>query len=550
MNSITVIEFLLVGIIVVIQTSLALKTRKQIRFLATIIPALNFFKLKKYFIPIEDLQTFEPKEILQNLSAYEKQSKSQTEPVFVTNGNGVTDLFSEVEEVDYEKQNEVSLINPNEEVNPIFDEILLAINVYLLRNKGAATDFNLIKDVVERNLDMEEEDISHTVTVPLYLGLMGTMVGIVFGLINLFLVSDPNADFDIKAFLGGVSIAMFASFWGLFCTVTNSSFNLKTARRGLERAKNIFYTFLQTELLPVLNQSVSSSIYTLHTNLVKFNENFTLNLNKLSGMLNKNHDALIAQEKILQKLDSIDLMEFAKANVRILKELKMGSEQLEKFSAYLNSLNFLASKTSTLSTSFESLLSRSNNFQGLAEKLDSRVEESNRLLQFLNDHYQHLEERGEIIRDSVIKVEDVMIKSLNQLEAHTQEKIEAIKQNANNVEEVMIKAINQIEEHTQAKIEAIKKIAEKEEDLLSQAFAENRSHISKLSLLEDLKKSIEEIKMSSAGQIGSMKEQINSLRDSLEKSNSELTEINNKMPVPRSFIKSIKGFFGSKTNAS
>lgn len=550
MNSITIIEFLLVGIIVVFQTSLALKTRKQIKFLAVIIPALNFFKLKKFIIPIEDLQTFEPKEILQNLSAYEKQPKPKPEPVYAENGNGVTDLFSEIEEDEDETQNEVSLINPNEEVNPIFDEILLAINVYLLRNKGAATDYNLIKDVVERNLDMDEEDISHTVTVPLYLGLMGTMVGIVFGLINLFLVSDPNADFDIKAFLGGVSIAMFASFWGLFCTVANSSFNLKTARRSLEKAKNIFYTFLQTELLPVLNQSVSSSIYTLHTNLVKFNDNFTVNLNKLSGMLNKNHDALIAQEKILQKLDSIDLMEFAKANVRILKELKIGSEQLEKFSAYLNSLNFLASKTSMLSTSFESLLSRSNNFQGLAEKLDGRVEESNKLLQFLNDHYQHLEERGEIIRDSVVKVEDVMIKSLNQLETHTQEKIEAIKQNANNVEEVMIKAVNQIEEHTQAKIEAIKKITEKEEDLLSQAFAENRSHISKLSLLEDLKKSIEEMRMSSAGQIGSMKEQINSLRDSLEKSNNELTEINKKIPVRSSLVKSIKGFFGSKTKMS
>jgi hypothetical protein len=546
MNSITIIEFLLVGIIVVVQTSLALKTRRQIKFLAGIIPTLDFFKLKKFNIPIEDLQTFESTEILQNLSTYDKQLKPK--PVYAGNGNGVTDLFTAVEEDAYEHQNEVNLINPDEEVNPIFDEILLAVNVYLLRNKGAATDFNLIKDVVERNLDTEEEDISYTVTVPLYLGLMGTMVGIVFGLINLFLVSAPNADFDIKAFLGGVSIAMFASFWGLFCTVANSSFNLKKARRSLEKAKNIFYTFLQTELLPVLNQSVSSSIYTLHTNLVKFNDNFTVNLNRLSGMLNKNHDALIAQEKILQKLDTIDLMEFAKANVRILKELKMGSEQLEKFSEYLNSLNFLASKTSTLSTSFESLLSRSNNFQGLAVKLDNRVEESNKLLQFLSDHYQHLEERGEVIRDSVVKVEDIMIKSLNQLEAHTQEKIEAIKQNAINVEDVMIKAVNQIEAHTQAKIDAIKKITEKEEDLLSQAFAENRSHISKLSLLEDLKKSIEEIKMSSAGQIGSMKEQINSLRDSLEKSNIELTEINKKIPMRTSLIKSIKGFFGSKSN--
>lgn len=519
MNSISIIEFLLVVAIVVIQTSLALKTRSQIRILAVIIPTLKFFILKKYNIPIEDLQAFEPKEILQNLPAYEKATKLQPEPVYLENGEDISDLFSNVEEEEYESQNEVSLINPNEIVNPIFDEILLAINVYLLRNKGAATDFNLIKDVVERNLDMEEEDISHTVTVPLYLGLMGTMVGIVFGLINLFLVSDPNADFDIKAFLGGVSIAMFASFWGLFCTVVNSSFNLKTARRSLERAKNVFYTFLQTELLPVLNQSVSSSIYTLHTNLVKFNDNFTINLNKLSGMLNKNHDALIAQEKILQKLEGIDLMEFAKANVRILKELKIGSEQLEKFSEYLNSLNFLASKTSTLSKSFEELLSRSNNFQGLAEKLDNRIEESNKLVQFLNDHYEQLDERGEIIRDTVVKVEDVMIKSLKQLE-----------------------------EHTQTKIDAIKQITVKEEDLMTQAFAENRSHFSKLSLLEDLKKSIEEFKRSSTENIGGIKREVESLKASIEKSNSVLMEINDSSFAHRTHnvVKSIKQLFSFK----
>jgi len=499
MNSISIIEFLLVGAIVVIQTSLARRTYKQIKLLGEIIPSLKFFSIEKYNIPIEDLQEFEPAEILQNLSSYEKKSKVRPEPVDSENGEDDSTLFTYKEEKEQEAEeislNEVSLVSPNQESNEVFDEILKAINVYLLRNKGAATDYNLIKDVVERNVDMEEEDISHTVTVPLYLGLMGTMVGIVFGLINLFLVSAPNADFDIKAFLGGVSIAMFASFWGLFCTVANSSFNLKDSRRSLEKAKNVFYTFLQTELLPVLNQSVSSSIYTLHTNLVKFNDNFTINLNKLSGMLNKNHDALIAQERILTTLDNIDIAEFAKANIKVLKELKAGTEQLEIFGEYLNSLNHLSAKTSRLSNSFEDLLNRTNNFQSLAEKLDNRVEESNKLVQFLNDHYQQLEERGEIIRDSVIKVEDVMIKSLKQLE-----------------------------EHTQTKIDAIKQITVKEEDLMTQAFSENRSHISKLSLLEDLNKNITDMK-------GSLSNQVEKLKNEAVNNNKTLESINDQLKV-------------------
>jgi hypothetical protein len=523
MNSISIIEFLLVSAIVVIQTSLALRTYNQIKLLGEIIPSLKFFSIKKYNIPIEDLQAFEPSEILQNLSSYERKSKVRPEPVYSENGEDDSTLFSYEEEEEQEAEetslNEVSLVSPNQESNEVFDEILKAINVYLLRNKGAATDYNLIKDVVERNVDMEEEDISHTVTVPLYLGLMGTMLGIVFGLVNLFLVSDANTDFDIKGFLGGVSIAMFASFYGLFCTVANSSFNLKTARRKAEKAKNVFYTFLQTQLLPILNQSVSSSIYTLHTNLVKFNDNFTINLNRLTGMLNKNHDALIAQERILQALESIDVNEFAKANIKVLKELKTGVEQLDKFNQYLNSLNHLVNGTSKLTTSFDDLLNRSNNFQGIAEKLDSRIDESNKLIQFLNDHYQQLDERGIIIRDSVVKVEDIMIKSLKQLE-----------------------------EHTQTKIEAIKQITVKEEDLMTQAFAENRSHFSKLSLLEDLKKSVDTIKTTSERQVESLKAQVESLKASVDKSTVELREINQNSLVHRTqnVAKSIKQLFTTK----
>ena len=124
MNSISIIEFLLVSAIVIIQTTLALRTYKQIKVLGLIIPALNFFKLKKYHIPIEDLQEFQPKEILQNLASYEKKQKPQYEPVYSENGEEHSDLFSEVEEEEYESQNEVSLINPNESTNEILPSLI------------------------------------------------------------------------------------------------------------------------------------------------------------------------------------------------------------------------------------------------------------------------------------------------------------------------------------------------------------------------------------------------------------------------------------------
>jgi hypothetical protein len=179
----------------------------------------------------------------------------------------------------------------------------------------------------------------------------------------------------------------------------------------------------------------------------------------------------------------------------------------------------LVNGTTRLTSSFEDLLTRSNNFQGLADRLDSRVEESNKLIQFLNDHYKQLEERGELIRNSVVKVEDVMIKSLKQLE-----------------------------EHTQTKIDAIKQITIKEEDLMTKAFVENRSHISKLSLLEDLKKSIEEFKRNSTENIGGIREEVESLKDSIDRSNTVLKEINDNSLIHRTqnVAKSIRQLFTPK----
>lgn len=519
MNKIAILELVLVGVIVIFQTIQGNSTRKKINVLRSIIPKLDFFKIEKYNIPIENLQTYQPKEILDDLFAYQIKNSNNSEQDILDEPKSNPDLFTTNSLNDNPVAEEISLISPNDWSNEIFNSLLHSINVYLLRNKGATTDFNLIKDITERNIDAEEEDISQSATIPLYLGLMGTMCGIIFGLINLFIISDIEKDFEITGFLGGVSIAMFASLYGLAWTVYNASYKYKKARKSVEIAKNDFYTFIQTELLPIINQSVSSSVFMLHTNLVKFNDSFTININRLSGLLNKNYDALIAQDNILQSLENIDITEFAKANVKVLSELKNGTSELHKFNQYLKLLNSTVEGTSKLSHSFDSLLSRVNNFEGFAEKLDSRIDESNKLVQFLNDHYQLLTERGDLINDSIKKVDDVLIKSLVELQ-----------------------------DHTNSKIEAIKEITIKEEDLMTKAFAENRSHFSKLSILVDLNKSIDEIKSDSYVQIISINDQITLLKESLDKTNAVLTQINNRSFAlkTQNVTKSIKSIFTSK----
>lgn len=533
LSSIAIAELLLILFIVLLQTGIGIWALIKIRRLRNIIPNTSFLRIEKYSIPIEVLINCIPKDLLKNLSYYKEPdpvAKGDIEDADIFDGDDFIEdshqLYEEnilpydefEEEAEYTTTSEVSLIIPSKS-SVIFDSILESINVYLLRNKGATTDFNLIKDITERNLDSEEDSVSQTTTVPLYLGLMGTILGIIFGLWNLYIISDNGDELQIKDFLGGVAVAMFASLYGLLWTVVNSNFILKAGIRLIDKGKNNFYTFIQTELLPILNQSVSSSVYQLHTNLVKFNDDFTLNIDRLSKLMGKNYESLIAQDRILQHLENIDITEFAKANIKILTELKSTTKDLEKFNKYMYSLNSTVDSTSKLSDSFSLLLNKVNYFEGIANKLDSRIEESNRLIDFLSDHYRELGDRSELINNSVKTVDDVLTKALVELR-----------------------------EHTKAKISSIKEITLKEEDMMAKTFAENRSHFSKLSLLSDMNKSIDEFKMSSKEQINILNTQIKLLKEGLDETNTVLKKINNDsiLKKTQNMAISLKKFFLAK----
>ena len=229
----------------------------------------------------------------------------------------------------------------------MFQKILYSINTYLIRNQGATADFNLIKDITERNADAVEDDINLTISIPLYLGLMGTMLGIVIGLFTMSSLSSTfggRAGDDVLAqgisvLLGGVKIAMIASFVGLFLTVLNSGWYFKGSKTLVEANKNEFYSFVQTELLPTVNQSLGSTFDTLQRNLLKFNDEFTANIGRLTGIFDSNVEALGLQEKILSSIDQMDIGTIAKYNVTVLRELQESTKEFEKFNTHFSNLN-------------------------------------------------------------------------------------------------------------------------------------------------------------------------------------------------------------------
>ena len=80
---------------------------------------------------------------------------------------------------------------------PEFSKLIDSINNYLTKNKGVI-DFAVVHSLIERNIKSNEEIASSNVSLPLYIGLMGTFLGIIYGLskidLSVGISNDPIAN--------------------------------------------------------------------------------------------------------------------------------------------------------------------------------------------------------------------------------------------------------------------------------------------------------------------------------------------------------------------
>lgn len=235
--------------------------------------------------------------------------------------------------------------------NAIFQSIKESINKYLGNNSGSVIDFGLLKDAVDRHCDSVENDIATQTPIPLYWGLAGTMAGVIFGLWDLLgsnaistLMGSTGGKIDdatvgaangINALLRGVAWAMLASIVGILLTTANSLL-FKRCKLKEESGKNSFLAWMQSELLPELPSDTSQALNNLVKNLNKFNKTFKENTSNLGNALQAVNQSYAIQADIIKAVHDMDVMKMAKANVRVLQELKECTDKLEAFNDYLD----------------------------------------------------------------------------------------------------------------------------------------------------------------------------------------------------------------------
>lgn len=293
-----------------------------------------------------------------------------------------------------------------------FQKILNSINNYLYKNKGAVSDFMLIKDIVERNCDSKEEEIETQTPMPLYIGLMGTMIGIIIGIGRIALFGGGFSTFvdnpqqAIGELMGGVAIAMLASLMGIVLT-TYSSWKSKTSKAKLEADKNEFYSWIQAELLPVLSGNMVNTLQLLQQNLTSFNQSFSSNIGRMEYALKEMSGSFENQLEILNLLENLDIKRMATANITILQQFEKSTANFQQFVTYI-------SQTSTYIQAVRQLNDKVGQYMEQTSALTN-------LSNYFREENDYFQTRRSEVNQAVVRVDDILKKSFQSLQDNAEQ---------------------------------------------------------------------------------------------------------------------------------
>ena len=307
--------------------------------------------------------------------------------------------------------------------------IIQPINSYLRKNKGA-TDYHIIKDLSDRACDKIREEVESYNPIPLYLGLCGTMLGIIFGLVFLWisggldslLSSDftstsstgTSASQGIQHLLGGVAVAMIASFVGVVLTIIGAR-QTKNAFAANEDGRNKFLSWIQSNLLPKMSSDVVSTLGVFYQNLNQFNGTFSQNSKELQKTFEAIITAYAGQTAYTKELNKLDI---AKAQMAFAA-LGSATDKINDLNEFLKgSSQYLASVVA------------------LADKLDTadeRTKAIEQMGQFFKDEIEQIKLRKALLSETVGKIDLNLKNSLEGLQTSSTEHVGKLQTHLNQV---------------------------------------------------------------------------------------------------------------------
>lgn len=303
--------------------------------------------------------------------------------------------------------------------NPVMKNIVEPINNYLVKNKSIAIDFHILKDIVDRNVEIVEEDIGNRVPAPLYIGLAATMLGIIFGLFAVkFDIGQTDANLALEAMkplINGVKLAMSASVIGLILTTVFSVWLFKNAKVKVEEDKNKFLSVLQSELMPKMNRSKLPEVAILSQKLDEFSRKTVGVVSDLGKLVAKSESSITREQQIIRDIKALDVREISSMNLDTFDKLRQMMDSFENFKKYYEYLDKSLLNTTKLVQNLEKFVSNTEHITHILNDLKNISSKSDQSAQFFNQHIQSFSKYGEAVNEAVADSDSKMSKAIDVL---------------------------------------------------------------------------------------------------------------------------------------
>lgn len=395
-----------------------------------------------------------------------------------------------------------------------FENIVSTLNRYLDENSEQVSDYHLMKDVVDRNREISESEIETLIPFTQYIGLVGTMIGIFFGVIVLVygdglesLMSGSSsalADSGVTELLGGVALAVISSAVGLGLTM-GASYLFKEAKSKVELRENNFLSWIQSELLPNLSTDFTATLVKMTNNLSDFNDTFSTNTQKLDKTLSKVNDSYIGQVKLLEELKRVDITSIAAANISVYEKLKNCTEEIGMLAVAMKDAR--------------SYIKAVRNLTSQLGKADERVKTWEKMGQFFEKEINEIEKRKAFISEAVGNVDEKLQSSFTQLGQLSKDKVDKMAEKIVDQNEKLDKAMLLQQEVLESKLKEMSNAIEERNLRLAETF----DHLDQIvkALPEQMKESSSEL-----ANLSKIKQSIEDLQRTIEDNAERMVEYN------------------------
>lgn len=408
----------------------------------------------------------------------------------------------------------VSLVD-TEGQNEIVTTITTAINTYLINNYGAAVNFSIIKDIVDREIDVKDEEITQSVTLPLYLGLAATMIGIIFGLFSMPELDGDGFSKGVNALIGGVKIAMIGSLSGLACTTYLSSFSYKKAKRIVQKDKNKQLTYLQAKLLPELIKAEDTGVSGLKASLDRFARVATDISNNVLIAANQTGENLELQRDVMEKVENMKVLKVSKWNLELFEKMESNMEAFNQFSTYISTMERITSQLLDFGN-------KTSDVNRIINGIDSTLDQSRELTRFLSSHLEKIENSGDAALKSVGIVESHFEEAIKSLKERTEEMISQLYKSAGNHEGKLESIYKEIENN-------LNSITSQYVDTFQEAYSDSIpkfNQLDNLELIKEINNSINNIRNDQV-----LINKLNSIEENLKKRSTRNNNTNQNVGV-------------------